>query len=116
MPSTVIRSLDGMWTCAGEPQVWDGTYPGGYDGIVLKYPLADGTRESFTVVMISRHADMKANVDPMSARAERAVDTQGRSEVERYLGERSPARIIEVTTQGDPRATLRTDATQAQVA
>jgi hypothetical protein len=94
----------------------DGTYPGGYDGIVFKYPLTDGTRQSFTVVMISRHANMKANVDPMSPRAERAVDTQGRSEVQRYLGEPFPARIIEVITQGNPRATLRTDAAQAQVA
>jgi len=43
----------------------------------------------------------------MTTRSLCAVDTEGRSEVERYMGESRPARVIEVRTTGDPLVTLR---------
>lgn len=96
-----------MWDYAGDPDVWDDTYPGGFDGIVFKYPLRDGQRGSFTVVKIGRHAWMKASARPMTRRSLRAVDTGGRSEVDRFRADPMPARVIEVGTTDDPVVTHR---------
>ncbi len=46
----------------------------------------------------------------MNARTAEAVDTRGRSEVERHLSQALPARVIELATSGDPRVTLRSSA------
>ena len=81
--SAAARTLCVVWEYPGEPEVWDDTYPGGFDGIVFKYLLRDGTRASFTTVKIGRHAWMKATTSPMTTRTRRAVDTEGRSEVDR---------------------------------
>lgn len=96
-----------MWEIQGEPE----HLPGGgadYDGVWWKWWLRRGTVQSFTVVKVPAHALLKP--ETMTARTAQAVDTRGRSEVERYLSLTLPARIIELATSGDPRVTLRSSA------
>src|SRR4051812_26134244 len=93
-----------LWAVSGEPKGFDG--PEGRDGWGFKWPLA---REDhvplFTMVYISNHAMAKFDGETMTKRALEAVDTRGRSEVERHLDQELPVRVIEVGTIGDPRVT-----------
>jgi hypothetical protein len=92
-----------FWTISGEPEVFDG--PDGRDGCGYKWPLArEGKPPLFTMVYVSRHALGNMTDDaPMTERALRAVETRGRSEVERYLDRELPVRVIKVGTVGNPR-------------
>lgn len=92
-----------MWTITGESET---PSPAGYDGTWYRWNLARDDKRSFTVVKIVRHAEMGAG-DKMTARSIAAVETHGRSEVERHLAADVPPRVIEVGTMRDPVITER---------
>ena len=94
-----------MWVIEGNPDT-DHLPPGGYDGTWHKYWLVSAGRRTFTIVKISRHAEMKAS-NSMTTRSLEAVDSDGRSEVERHLEDRVPPRAIEVGTISNPVVTPR---------
>jgi hypothetical protein len=91
-----------LWAIENEPEVFSNP-PGGFDGAQYKWPLSrPGCPGTFTLVQIGFHAAMRASPDPMTERTLAAVDSLGRSEVERHLAEEHPPRVIEVGTSGDP--------------
>jgi len=74
------------------------------DGAAFKWTLRrDGHRPLFTVVEISAHM-LGGCYDEgrPTARAHAAVESLGRSEVERYLDMETPPRKIGVATVGEP--------------
>jgi hypothetical protein len=97
-----MSSRAAPWDILGEPEVFTNP-PGGFDGVQYKWPLARaGDRSTFTLVQIGFHASIRASLDPLTARTLAAVDSRGRSEIERHLAEEHPPRVIEVGTSGDP--------------
>jgi hypothetical protein len=95
-----------MWRIDGNP-LTDENPAGGWDGTWHKWPLARADERSFTMVKITRHAEMKTG-GFMTQRSIQAVDTRGGSEVERYLDtDAHPPRVIETGTMRDPVATPR---------
>jgi hypothetical protein len=95
--------LVALWTIARDPEVFD--HANGHDGYQYKWPLTrEGYNPLFTMVKMSDHAKhgLGSPDRPMTPRALEAVETNGRSEVERYLDWELPPRVIEVGTAGDP--------------
>lgn len=80
---------------------------GGYDGTWHKWWLSGGEIRCFTVVKISRHAEIAACDNRLSERTLHAVRTHGRSEVERHLDAELPPRAIELASVGEPMITQR---------
>lgn len=74
------------------------------DSEVHRWNLRQDHEITFTDVRITENARLKTDED-MTPRSLEAVDTKGRSEVERHLGDPHPPRVIEVGTRGDPKVT-----------
>jgi hypothetical protein len=62
-----------------------------FDGEYHRWNLEQGAERSFVLVKISEHARMKVG-EYITERSIEAVDTQGRSEVERHLNDAVPPR------------------------
>jgi hypothetical protein len=77
-----------------DPQGDADVYRWPIEGFALSEPI-------FTDVKIVGNARLKG--DDMTEHSIRAVETGGRSEVERHLADPLPPRVIEVGTVGDPR-------------
>lgn len=96
-----------MWTVDEHPEHFAaGHGTGGYDGDWFRWQLADGRQQTFTVVKAPRHVLMRAG--DLTARTVRAAQTCGRSEIERYMADDVPPRVIELRTGGrEPLVTPR---------
>jgi hypothetical protein len=103
-PSTTwsASTLRVMWTITGVKQL-----PASGDADVHRWNLKRGDEDCFTDVKITGNALLK--LDGMTERSLKAVDCNGRSEVERHLDDDAPPLVIEVGTEGDPRVTRRRD-------
>jgi hypothetical protein len=77
-----------------------------FDGQYHRWNLERGGQRTFVLVKIHEHARMKVG-DHMTDRSVEAVDTLGRSEVERHLADAVPPRVIEVARMLEPRLTRR---------
>jgi hypothetical protein len=77
-----------------------------FDGEYHRWNLERGEKRTFVLVKVHAHAQMKVG-EHMTDRSNEAVDTQGRSEVERHLADALPPRVIEVASMLEPRLTRR---------
>jgi hypothetical protein len=91
-----------MWTITGLTHP-----PAGFDGKVYRWNLTRGGEQCFTDVEITGGALVRG--EEMTPRSIEAVETQGRSEVERYLADEVPPRAIRVGTQLNPKVTRQRD-------
>ncbi len=103
----------GMWTIDGEPEYFaDGQGIGGYDGDCWKWWLCRGEDRTFIFVQASSHVLLDADVRFEETRV--AASSRGRSEVERYLADDIPPRVIELISNSRPRITRRDAAINSQ--
>jgi hypothetical protein len=93
-----------VWSTKAQPET-DTMPAGGYDGTWHKWWLTRGEARSFIMVKIGSHAELRP--ESMTPRSLAAVDTLGRSEIERHLSAEVPPRVIEIRTLGDPVVTAR---------
>jgi hypothetical protein len=89
-----------VWSISAEPESVHYP-PGGFDGWHHTWWLEHQRERCFVVVKVSDHAPMKAG-EAMTRRSIAAVDSQGRSEVERWLTDALPPLAIEVRIDGEP--------------
>jgi hypothetical protein len=86
-----------MWTIDGEPEAFlDGHGTSGYDGDWYRWHLRAGDQRLFTVVKIPRHVAVAAG--DLTERTAAAAASDGRTEVERHLGDAVPPRSVELRT------------------
>jgi hypothetical protein len=96
-----------MWTIDGEPEHFsNGQGTGGYDGDWWKWWLRRGEDRTFMVVKASSHVVLQAGV--LTERTRTALETRGRSEVERHLVQHVLPRVVELSANGrEPEVTHR---------
>jgi hypothetical protein len=87
------------------PDNWPQRFPGdrnigGYDGDWWRWWMTRGEQRVFTVVKAPERVLKRTGL--LSERTERAVATKGFSEVERYLRDDVPPRVIQLNTGRDP--------------